>query len=93
MMTADRRMADDGRDRMKEKKGPSLEDLFEEIEGILEKMEDKDVALEESFLLFEDGMKKLKQCSLKIDQVEKKMLALNDAGELEILPPNGGVGA
>ena len=91
MMTADRRMADDGRDRMKEKKGPSLEDLFEEIEGILEKMEDKDVALEESFLLFEDGMKK--QCSLKIDQVEKKMLALNDAGELEILPPNGGVGA
>ena len=53
MMTADRRMADDGRDRMK----------------------------------------KLKQCSLKIDQVEKKMLALNDAGELEILPPNGGVGA
>lgn len=86
-------MADDGRDRMKEKKGPSLEDLFEEIEGILEKMEDKDVALEESFLLFEDGMKKLKQCSLKIDQVEKKMLALNDAGELEILPPNGGVGA
>lgn len=67
---------------MAEEREPSLEEVFEEIEDILNKMEDKDIALEDSFLLYEEGMKKLKQCSLKIDRVEKKMLALNDEGEI-----------
>lgn len=68
---------------MAEQKESSLEDLFLEIEGILEQMEEKDVSLEQSFLLYESGMKKLKQCNEKIDQVEKKMLAINSQGELE----------
>lgn len=68
---------------MAEDEKVSLEELFTEIEGILEKMEDQDISLEDSFLLYEDGMKKLKQCNDRIDRVEKKMLVISAEGTLE----------
>lgn len=67
---------------MAEQKESSLEELFEEIEGILGRLEDKEISLEDSFLLYEQGMTKLKACNAKIDQVEKKMLMLNEQGNL-----------
>lgn len=54
-----------------------------EIEDILEKMDEKEISLEDSFLLYEEGMKKLKMCNDRIDQVEKKMLMINEEGNLE----------
>ena len=63
--------------------GLQLEALFTEIEDILEQMDDKEISLEKSFLLYEAGMKKLKQCNDKIDQVEKKMQVINEQGSLE----------
>lgn len=69
---------------MTEKKETKLEEVFLEIEDILDKMEDKDISLEDSFLLYEQGMKKLKECNDRIDQVEKKMLMINEQGELEV---------
>lgn len=68
---------------MEEKKEPGLEELFLEIEGIITQMEDKEVSLEQSFQLYESGMKKLKQCNEKIDYVEKKMLVLNSDNQTE----------
>ncbi len=68
---------------MEEKKEPGLEELFLEIEDIITQMEDREVSLEQSFLLYEAGMKKLKQCNDKIDMVEKKMLVLNGDGTTE----------
>lgn len=68
---------------MEEKKVPQLEELFVEIEEIIRQMEDREVSLEQSFLLYEEGMKKLKQCNEKIDHVEKKMLVLNGDGTTE----------
>lgn len=67
---------------MAEEKEVTLEELFEEIEDILGRLENKEISLEDSFLLYEQGMKKLKACNEKIDQVEKKMLMLNEQGEL-----------
>lgn len=72
------------KEKTEERQEPDLEELFLEIEGIIRQMEDKEVSLEQSFLLYETGMKKLKQCNDKIDYVEKKMLALNGDGETEI---------
>lgn len=68
---------------MEEKREASLEELFTEIEGILERMEDQEVSLEDSFLLYEKGMKKLAQCNERIDKVEKKMLVISGEGALE----------
>lgn len=62
---------------------PSLEEMFQELSAIIEKMQERDVTLEESFSLYEQGIRKIKLCNEKIDSVEKKMLLLNQQGELE----------
>ncbi len=66
-----------------EKQEVSLEDMFQELSSIIEKMQEREVTLEESFSLYERGIRKLKLCNEKIDGVEKKMLLLNQQGELE----------
>lgn len=68
-------------------KEPSLEEAFQELESIIERMQQREVTLEESFALYEQGIRKLKFCNQKIDRVEKQMLLLNGQGELE---PFGG---
>ncbi len=59
-----------------------LEEAFEQIEKILERSGDKDVSLEESFTLYQEGMRLLKLCSAQIDRVEKNMLLIDEEGGL-----------
>ena len=66
-----------------ERQEPSLEETFQELEEIIEKMQSREITLEESFRLYEQGIRKLKFCNQKIDHVEKKMLLLNEQGDLE----------
>ena len=68
---------------MTEGKEATLEELFAEIDGILERMEGKDISREDSFLLYEEGIKKLWRCIAKLDRVEKKMLVINAQGTLD----------
>ena len=42
--------------------------------------ENRDTSLEDSFILYRQGMELLKLCSGKLDTVEKKMLQLNEDG-------------
>ena len=51
-----------------------LEEAFDRIEALLSKLQDKDVTLEESFGLYQEGMGLLKLCNENIDHVEKQML-------------------
>ena len=60
----------------------TLEERFERIENLIEQLEDPDTSLEESFKLYQDGMKLLKQCNEDIDRVEKKVLQLNEESGL-----------
>lgn len=60
-----------------------LEEIFESLNELMDKMEDRDVSLEESFELYSDGMKMLKACNEKLDTVEKKMMTINENGELD----------
>lgn len=59
-----------------------LEEAFNKIEELLEKLGDRDVSLEESFTLYQEGMKLLKQCNDKIDRVEKQMLQIDEEGQI-----------
>ena len=52
------------------------------MEQLIAHMEE-DISLDESFVCYEQGMKKLKLCSERIDSIEKKMLVLNEQGMLE----------
>ena len=58
----------------------TLEEDFEELEGIIEQMESEGIPLEKSFELYEKGMKKLKSANEKIEAVEKKVVMLQEDG-------------
>ena len=62
-------------------KDKSLEEVFEELDEVVGKLEDSAISLEDSFQLYHKGMELLKTCNDKIDKVEKKMLILDENGE------------
>ncbi len=65
------------------KKELTVEEAFELLDGVVEKLEDQETPLEESFALYQKGLELLKLCNDKIDTVEKKMMQVNQNGELE----------
>ena len=65
-----------------EKQEMNIEEAFDALEKLVEKMESGEASLEETFLMYQKGMELLKECSSKIDMVEKKMMLLNENGEL-----------
>jgi len=58
-----------------------LEENFVKLEGILDKLENEEIGLEESFKIYEQGMKILSQCNSEIDKVEKKLIVLQEAAD------------
>lgn len=56
----------------------NIEEAFESIENVLEKLRAEDVSLEESFAYYKDGMELLKTVSDKIDRVEKQVQVLEE---------------
>ena len=58
-----------------------LEDMFTQLETVIQNMEKDDVSLEDSFDLYNRGMTLLKKCSRAIDEVENKVLVLDEDGE------------
>lgn len=46
------------------------------------KLESEDISLEDSFFVYKEGMNILKYCNDKIDKVEKKVLQINEDGEV-----------
>lgn len=64
------------------KENRSIEEVFQELDTTVEKLGSRDISLEESFRLYQQGMELLRYCNDKIDTVEKKMLKMNENGEL-----------
>lgn len=65
----------------KEEKKENLEQKFQALEEVIEKLEGEEVTLEQSFDLYNKGMTLLKNCTRMIDEVEKKVLVLDENGE------------
>ena len=61
----------------------SLEEAFGMLDEITCSLEKEDISLEDSFSAYKKGMDLLKICNDKIDQVEKKVLVLNEEGGLD----------
>lgn len=61
----------------------SLEDAFGKIEEVISRLEAEDITLEESFSAYNQGMALLAKCNETIDQVEKKVLKVNEDGGLD----------
>ena len=60
----------------------SIEEAFEAMDEMIERLESREITLEESFSLYQQGMELLKYCGGKIDTVEKKMLQMDENGEV-----------
>lgn len=60
-----------------------LEESFEKLNIIIEELEKPDISLENSFCLYQEGMKLLKTCNDSIDKVEKELIVLGENGETD----------
>ena len=60
----------------------SIEEMLDEVDGIIDSLESGDIALEDSFKIYERGMKTIQTINARIDKVEKKVIEL-DAGDNE----------
>ena len=60
-----------------------IEDNFKELESIIAGLENEEMSLEDSFVMYEKGMKLLSQCNTELDKVEKKLILLKEGQESE----------
>lgn len=61
----------------------SLEEAFAQIEEVIASLETEEITLEDSFTQYNRGMALLARCNETIDQVEKKVLKINEDGGLD----------
>jgi exodeoxyribonuclease VII small subunit len=54
-----------------------------ELEGILKKLEEGDMALEASLKLYERGVQLARFCHGQLEQAERRIEVLNERGELK----------
>ena len=57
-------------------KEEKFEDALKRLEGIVRKLEDGDLPLEDSLKYFEEGVKLSRLCARKLDEAEKKVEVL-----------------
>lgn len=62
-----------------------IEETFELLDALLRRLEGDELTLEESFELYARGLNLVKQCRQGIDEVEKKVLVLEESGEFHEL--------
>ena len=61
-------------------KTTSLEESFDKLEEIIGKLENGQVSLDESFKLYNEGIKYVKNCNQQLDKVEKQIVIMNENG-------------
>ena len=68
---------------MAKAKEMTLEETFAKLEEAIEQLEKENISLEQSFQVYQEGMKLIQTCNDKINKVEKAVLVLNENGELD----------
>lgn len=75
---------------MAEEKKMSIEESFDALDKMVEKLESSDVTLEESFQIYQKGMNLLKEVHQTIGTYEKKIQLLNADGTTQDLEIKAG---
>jgi len=55
----------------------TIEEMLDDVDEIIESLENGDIALEDSFKIYEKGVKMIKNINSRIDMVEKKIIELD----------------
>lgn len=58
-----------------------IEEIFEELEEIIAKLESGEGSLEEAFACSEKGIRLVRDCDARLDRVEKQVILLQQEGE------------
>ena len=67
-------------------KEPKFEENLTRLEKIVEQLENKEVPLEESLALFEEGVGLARSCQKKLEEAKKKIeILVKETGELKPL--------
>lgn len=67
---------------MEQERDFTVEEIFDKLNKTVTRLESREISLEDSFRLYTEGMELLRLCNEKIDTVEKKMLQMNENGDL-----------
>ena len=59
----------------------SIEQTFEKLNELIRQLESDELSMEESFAAYAEGLSLVKSCRESIDEVEKKVLVLEESGE------------
>jgi len=73
---------------MADKERLSFEEALHKLESIVKKLEDPEVALEESIELYEEGMKLSKFCSETLEEAVLRIEKINTNPESDTEPPD-----
>jgi exodeoxyribonuclease VII small subunit len=68
---------------------PSIKDFeaaIGELETIVRKLEEGDLALEQSLVLYERGVQLSRFCHARLEEAERRIEILNERGELKAAP-------
>jgi exodeoxyribonuclease VII small subunit len=68
-----------------------FESAIAELDGIVKKMEDGDLTLEQSMQLYERGLQLSRFCHARLEEAERRIEVLNDRGDLKPAPPGLGL--
>lgn len=61
----------------------TLEEAFDQLEQIIGQLENEEITLDQAFQTYKEGMELLRYCNDTLDTVEKKVLKINESGELD----------
>ena len=65
------------------KKKMTIEESFAKLDEMVRALESDEISLEDSFTLYEEGMKLLRDVNGRIDEVEKKIRKVEEDGTTE----------
>lgn len=74
---------------MTDSPSPSIKDFeaaLAELDGIVKKMEEGDLSLEQSMTLYERGVQLSRFCHARLEDAERRLEILTDRGELKPAP-------
>jgi exodeoxyribonuclease VII small subunit len=67
-----------------------FEAAIAELESIVKKLEEGDLALEQSLALYERGVQLSRFCHARLEEAERRIEVLNERGELKAAPASLG---
>jgi exodeoxyribonuclease VII small subunit len=59
-------------------KGQTLEQSFEKLEEIIDRLGDDSISLDEAFKIYKEGVKLVGTCNQQLDKVEKQIVILEE---------------